>query len=79
MGDQHFSENFSAYVRTSSRFLATLTPPALPRPPAWICALTTVQREPSFGSFHRFIHRKSDSAFGNGYTILPENSSELPW
>src|SRR5687767_13646833 len=27
--------------RTSSRDFATLTPPPLPRPPAWICALTT--------------------------------------
>jgi hypothetical protein len=26
---------------TSSTDLTTLTPPALPRPPAWICAFTT--------------------------------------
>ncbi len=25
----------------SSAFLASFTPPPLPRPPAWICALTT--------------------------------------
>src|SRR3989442_14556900 len=30
-----------ARSRTSSIDLATLTPPPLPRPPAWICALTT--------------------------------------
>src|SRR5579859_200654 len=29
-----------AAARTSSRLLQNLTPPALPRPPAWICALT---------------------------------------
>ena len=39
-----------AYFFTSSMFLASLTPPALPRPPAWICALTTTAGEPiSFG------------------------------
>ena len=26
---------------TSSRLLASFTPPPLPRPPAWICAFTT--------------------------------------
>src|SRR5690606_4226562 len=31
----------AAYCFTSSKFLASLTPPALPRPPAWIWALTT--------------------------------------
>jgi hypothetical protein len=30
-----------ASVRTSSIERASLTPPPLPRPPAWICALTT--------------------------------------
>src|SRR5215469_9732895 len=29
-----------AAARTSSRLLQNFTPPALPRPPAWICALT---------------------------------------
>jgi hypothetical protein len=32
---------------TSSRDFATLTPPPLPRPPAWICALTTQTFPPS--------------------------------
>jgi hypothetical protein len=31
----------SAFSRTSSMFLASFTPPPLPRPPAWICAFTT--------------------------------------
>src|ERR1700680_2876236 len=35
-----------ARSRTSARDFATLTPPPLPRPPAWICALTT-QTDPS--------------------------------
>src|SRR5213082_1602248 len=37
-----------AYARTSSIDFATLTPPPLPRPPAWICALTTQTLPPSF-------------------------------
>src|SRR5664279_3568469 len=32
---------------TSSMVLTTLTPPALPRPPAWICAFTTQTGPPS--------------------------------
>ena len=31
----------SLLARTSSMFLASFTPPPLPRPPAWICAFTT--------------------------------------
>ena len=39
-------------IRVASRLtswidLTTLTPPALPRPPAWICALTTHTGPPS--------------------------------
>src|SRR5436190_837340 len=37
----------SASLRTSSVDFTTLTPPALPRPPAWICALTTHTGPPS--------------------------------
>jgi hypothetical protein len=37
-----------ASVATSSGDLATLTPPPLPRPPAWIWALTTQIEPPSF-------------------------------
>src|SRR5882672_5775859 len=36
-----------AWARTSSSERATLTPPPLPRPPAWICALTTQTEPPS--------------------------------
>src|SRR5688572_32699558 len=35
-------------LRTSSIDFATLTPPPLPRPPAWICAFTTHTLPPSF-------------------------------
>jgi hypothetical protein len=34
-------------VFTSSTDFTTLTPPALPRPPAWICAFTTQTGPPS--------------------------------
>jgi len=36
-----------AWARTSSSERASLTPPPLPRPPAWICALTTHSGPPS--------------------------------
>src|SRR6476659_4210445 len=39
----------SAWVRASAGVLATLTPPALPRPPILTCALTTVT-PPSFSA-----------------------------
>ena len=32
---------FFTAASASARFFATFTPPPLPRPPAWICALTT--------------------------------------
>src|SRR5213594_3929087 len=38
---------FDACSRTSPIDFATLTPPPLPRPPAWICALTTQTLPPS--------------------------------
>ena len=31
--------------------LASFTPPALPRPPAWTCAFTTQPSPPSFSAF----------------------------
>src|SRR5688572_10871047 len=37
---------FAAASRASSGVLTSLTPPALPRPPAWICALTTKSPPP---------------------------------
>ena len=49
VGDQLHAENcFGVLAFTSSRDFATLTPPPLPRPPAWICAFTTQTLPPSF-------------------------------
>ena len=39
-----------ASCSASAGLLATLTPPPLPRPPAWICALTTTTPPPSFSA-----------------------------
>src|SRR5437879_1005368 len=39
---------FEESCLTSSRDLASFTPPPLPRPPAWICAFTTQTLPPSF-------------------------------
>src|SRR6185312_1829865 len=38
---------FFTAASASARVLATLTPPPLPRPPAWICALTTTTSVPA--------------------------------
>ncbi len=41
-----------AIVLASAGLLASFTPPPLPRPPAWICAFTTVTFVPSsFAAF----------------------------
>ena len=40
----------SASSAASSADLAIFTPPPLPRPPAWICALTTTPVAPSWNS-----------------------------
>ncbi len=45
---------------TSSTDLTTLTPPALPRPPAWIWAFTTQTGPPS--SFAAFTASSTDMA-----------------
>jgi len=37
---------FFTAASASSRVFATLTPPPLPRPPAWICAFTTTTSVP---------------------------------
>ena len=51
---------------TSSMDLTTLTPPPLPRPPAWICAFTT-QTGPgsSLRRRHGFFHREGGLAAGH--------------
>ena len=40
--------NYRPFPFTPSTLLVTFTPPPLPRPPAWICALTTHTGPPSF-------------------------------
>ena len=51
MRDEDFAEESSAAFSTASSEWTTLTPPALPRPPAWICALTTTVSVPSSLAF----------------------------
>src|SRR5208282_2614784 len=57
---------FLACSSASSRVLATLTPPPLPRPPAWICALTTTPGAPSANSL-----RATAAASSNVVAISP--------
>ena len=70
--DQRHAEDLVGDARRlRAASLATLTPPPLPRPPAWICALTTTL-PPMFlrgrlGFFHRERHlaaRHRDIVFG---------------
>ncbi len=54
---------FWAAAFTSSTDFTTLTPPALPRPPAWIWAFTTQTLPPSFlRGLHRLFRRIGDVA-----------------
>src|SRR6185295_9246999 len=69
---------FFAQSRTSSIDFATLTPPPLPRPPAWIWAFTTQTLPPSF-----FAASTASSTVNAG---IPRDvgtpnlrNSSLPW
>jgi hypothetical protein len=47
VGDElHAEDLLGELARFGGAPLATLTPPPLPRPPAWICALTTTTSLP---------------------------------
>src|SRR5687768_12059964 len=69
---------FRAQSRTSSIDLATFTPPALPRPPAWICAFTTQTLPPSF--FAAATASSTENA-GTPLDVGTPNlrKSSLPW
>src|SRR4030095_13492781 len=63
---------------TSSIDLATLTPPPLPRPPAWICALTTQTGPPSdLAAFAASSTVNAGMPRGTGIPYLRKIS--LPW
>src|SRR5687767_14885990 len=67
-----------AFSRTSSSDFATFTPPPLPRPPAWICALTTHRVPPSC-----FAASTASSTLKHGtqrVVAIPNlRNSSLPW
>src|SRR5690606_23304388 len=67
-----------ASALASAGLLASFTPPPLPRPPAWICALTTVTEVPS--------SRAAASASSGVFATMPRGvgtpyfrKSSLPW
>src|SRR5687767_1705895 len=69
---------FSASCFTSAGDLATLTPPPLPLPPAWICAFTTQTLPPSFcAAATASSTQKHGTPFGVGTPNLRNNS--FPW
>ena len=62
----------------SSGLLASLTPPPLPRPPAWICALTTTTRAAQApGDLAGFSRRGCDLAARHGHAVARENGFGL--
>jgi hypothetical protein len=63
-----------AYSLTCSIDLATLTPPPLPRPPAWICALTTQTGPPSvFSCLDGLFDRHARNAARNRHSEFAED------
>ena len=75
MRDELHAEDLSApAARTSSSDFATLTPPPLPRPPAWICALTTQTVPPSyFAAVDRLVDRKAGNAARRRDAVLAQD------
>ena len=61
----------------SSAFLATLTPPPLPRPPAWICALTTTLPPRRSGGQFGFGHGVNHFAAGHRHAVARKRA--LAW
>src|SRR3569623_35075 len=67
-----------AAARTSSRLLQILTPPALPRPPAWICAVTFHCEPPS--ALVASTAASGELATLPGGTVIPYcANSSLAW
>jgi len=67
-----------AFSRTSAIDLATLTPPPLPRPPAWICAFTT-HTEPPSSSAARTASSTLNAGMPRGTGTPYSRRICLPW
>ncbi len=67
-----------ACSRTSSGERATLTPPPLPRPPAWICALTTQTLPPSVRAAAT-ASSTENAGMPRGVAIPYLRKISLPW
>src|SRR5438874_5908428 len=63
---------------TASTLLATLTPPPLPRPPAWICALTTHTAPPNCFAA-RAASSTVNAGMPRGVGIPYLRKISLPW
>lgn len=67
-----------AYFLTSSGEWASLTPPASPRPPAWIWAFTTHHRcADTLRCSHRILHGECGISFGHMNAIFLHNGLAL--
>src|SRR5690348_4310815 len=67
-----------ASSRTSSMDLATFTPPPLPRPPAWICALTT-QTLPPIVSAALTASSTENAGMPRGVGMPKRRKISFPW
>ena len=61
-----------ATSRACSGVSASLMPPPLPRPPAWICALTTTGPPSSFAMARGFFGGVGHAALRHGHAVLRE-------
>ena len=74
----HAEDLLAAASRVAAAPLATLTPPPLPRPPAWICALTTTTSVPvsllhaSDGGLGLVDASNAGMPFGHRHAVLRE-------
>ena len=72
--DQLHAEDLRRRVSHSSIERASLTPPPLPRPPAWICALTTQTGPPSvLRGLDRLVDGERRDAPRHGHAELRED------
>jgi hypothetical protein len=78
--DQPHADDLAREVERLAASFATLTPPPLPRPPAWICAFTTTR-----GAFRKqlaryvvgLFERVGYFALGHGHAVFSQDFFRL--
>ena len=79
--DQRHAQHLLGQLAASSGDLAIFTPPPLPRPPAWICALTTTPVAPSWKSARAAVSASSRAldhlSARHGHSVLRQDCLSL--